>query len=949
MAHSRFVHSGPPPRRLNPRRRTLLKLLGLGAEDPLRVVNVSTTGMFVRGARGDEPSRGSLWIPGGEGPLELRYRPVHRAIGGLGMAFEDLRRDEKAKLQAYVGHQREADRLRHFESRIGLAGQLNLKPLSQSEWPDRVMRPLAKSQAEIQIFSSVDATPLPANVATLDEVNARLTVMLRTNPREALPGEFDEIFLVVRDGGAWYLADTIVEHLQSGLATIMLPERLYLPERRALVREAAGDAEIVLAIGSDAVRGKVLELDANGLSVLVPVGVAALLRVGDVLPGAMLVSPSGERHALESIRVAWRASRQEGGAVRFGMQRILERVEIAPFPIQLESKVGSAFQEALQRASWLAGKAAEALRLGVIGLGPRVPQPQVWDVRNAKDQGLRALVNATFDLSRPPAGPIHVVLVPPPFARKKEVLSPVALALVETFRNAGAHAVVVRWDGINHLGESHHTPRSAHPDLQMLDWKLSQCVQDLADMHRAARERWGDGGKTAIVSFSLAAVATRRYLAEGGAGVDYWIAPMGAPDPRDIIANSSGGIDWVGDRKRGRNLGPNLIQGWLVDCDQGCDDMIQARMSELEDGRRDMQAIPQPVTWICGEHDYWVNERRVQDILSVKAPGPRELIRVPTGHFVRTSTEAVAAFRLVAGRVAGHLLGRTAPGRTPTAFVLQRAAELERARLKQATFDAQSYWAGYLQGTKQNPLGFDLLSLTDEYQELMTDQVAALALRPGERLADIGCGTGNGIEAVVQEYGRRCPGLRIDGVDFVPDALRHARAKFDEAASRLPQAPDATFHRCDLALPAEAPNLPFGDGTFDAILVGLVIPYLESPANLLREIARILRPGGRVVISSLRPDVDMSGPLRRLREKVLAGDDKLVEGWDKRMLLAAIQDYIHAAARLVDQEHEGRFHFYEKEELEGMLRRAGLVVSSTTLTFGNPKLGLVSTATRPSV
>jgi ubiquinone/menaquinone biosynthesis C-methylase UbiE len=424
---------------------------------------------------------------------------------------------------------------------------------------------------------------------------------------------------------------------------------------------------------------------------------------------------------------------------------------------------------------------------------------------------------------------------------------------------------------------------------------------------------------------------------------------MGAPDPRDIIANSSGGIDWVGDRKRGKHLGANLIQGWLVDCDQGCDDMIHSRFAELEDGRRDMQQIHQPVTWICGEHDYWVNERRVLDIMTVKSPGTRELIRVPTGHFVRTSREAVAAFRLVASKVAGQVLAHPTPGRTPSAYTLQRAAELERARLKVQAFDAQSYWSSYLQGTKQNPLGFDLLALTDEYQELMTEQVTAMTLQPNERVADIGCGTGNGIEAIVQEFGRRCPGLRIDGVDFVPEALRQARSKFEEAASRIPQPPDATFHPCDLALPPEAPNLPFGDGTFDAILVGLVIPYLEDPTRLLREIARILRPGGRVVISSLRPDVDMSGPLRRLREKVLAGDDKLVEGWDKRTLLHAIQDYIHAAARLVDQEHEGRFRFYEREELETMLRRAGLDVKSTTLTFGNPKLGLVCVAARPGV
>lgn len=107
---------------------------------------------------------------------------------------------------------------------------------------------------------------------------------------------------------------------------------------------------------------------------------------------------------------------------------------------------------------------------------------------------------------------------------------------------------------------------------------------------------------------------------------------------------------------------------------------------------------------------------------------------------------------------------------------------------------------------------------------------ALLALLPSEwTVADLGCGTG----AVSAELAPRV--RRVVAVDQSAEMLRAARR-------RLAKARNVEVHEARL----EA--LPLGDGSCDAALAVLVLSYLEDPAAALREAARVLRPGGRLVV-----------------------------------------------------------------------------------------------------
>lgn len=107
---------------------------------------------------------------------------------------------------------------------------------------------------------------------------------------------------------------------------------------------------------------------------------------------------------------------------------------------------------------------------------------------------------------------------------------------------------------------------------------------------------------------------------------------------------------------------------------------------------------------------------------------------------------------------------------------------------------------------------------------------ALLALLPAEwTVADLGCGTG----AVAADLAPRV--RRVVAVDQSADMLRAARR-------RLAPHRNVEIHEARL----EA--LPVADASCDAALAVLVLSYLEDPRAALREAARVLRPGGRLVV-----------------------------------------------------------------------------------------------------
>jgi len=110
------------------------------------------------------------------------------------------------------------------------------------------------------------------------------------------------------------------------------------------------------------------------------------------------------------------------------------------------------------------------------------------------------------------------------------------------------------------------------------------------------------------------------------------------------------------------------------------------------------------------------------------------------------------------------------------------------------------------------------------------ETMTRLDLRPTDQLLDVGCGTG----ALLHSLSATHSTAQLSGVDPVPEMLAIARRRLSDTIN-LRQ--------------AWAEHLPFGAEQFDVVVSCNVFHYLRQPIAALREMGRVLRPGGRLIIT----------------------------------------------------------------------------------------------------
>ena len=98
-------------------------------------------------------------------------------------------------------------------------------------------------------------------------------------------------------------------------------------------------------------------------------------------------------------------------------------------------------------------------------------------------------------------------------------------------------------------------------------------------------------------------------------------------------------------------------------------------------------------------------------------------------------------------------------------------------------------------------------------------------------ILEVGCGEGTGL-LLLREFGF----TQLTGVEVSTERLRRAAAKLPPSVSLCHVSP--------------AGRLPFTDGQFDAVITAAVLEHTVDPESFVRELARVTRPGGNVVVSS---------------------------------------------------------------------------------------------------
>ena len=138
--------------------------------------------------------------------------------------------------------------------------------------------------------------------------------------------------------------------------------------------------------------------------------------------------------------------------------------------------------------------------------------------------------------------------------------------------------------------------------------------------------------------------------------------------------------------------------------------------------------------------------------------------------------------------------------------------------------------------------------------------IARLGLRPGDRVLDVGCGTGT-LAVMIK---RRYPDVEVTGIDSDGDVLERARRKASEAGAQ------ATFQK------AMATELPFADTFFERVTSTLMAHHLASvdKARMFGEMRRVLTVNGELHLVDLGPARSEVGrTLQRITSRTMLGDN----------------------------------------------------------------------------
>jgi ubiquinone/menaquinone biosynthesis C-methylase UbiE len=153
-------------------------------------------------------------------------------------------------------------------------------------------------------------------------------------------------------------------------------------------------------------------------------------------------------------------------------------------------------------------------------------------------------------------------------------------------------------------------------------------------------------------------------------------------------------------------------------------------------------------------------------------------------------------------------------------------------------------------------------------------------LRGGMRLIDCGCGPGSITVDLAQAV---APGQAI-GVDLREDALIHGRTLARERGIA-----SVAFHA------ASVYRLPYADGSFDAAFACAVLQHLAAPLAALKEIRRVLKPGGVIGIVDGSSTITFRHPT-----------NPLLESWDRLRDTVELFEHLRSLEWQVCQNTLGR-------------------------------------------
>jgi ubiquinone/menaquinone biosynthesis C-methylase UbiE/c-di-GMP-binding flagellar brake protein YcgR/dienelactone hydrolase len=1036
--------------------------------DVLSIDNISTSGLLMsfRGTMKPEQVIGlSFCFPGDARALKISAQVVYvidnpfNQVSFAGLRLRQLRETEAARIRNYIVDAAPGATLRSMHEWLSCSPPAKERMIADS---GTILRKLARRGLSLNVLFDQNMEIVSLPVREVDPIRkifhtAAPGVKIEDwepHPRQALCSCY-------LDGGNYFFK-TEARASPPGRIAFDLPSTIYQSEKRSYKRK-------VLEVGTEitlfpkaanaaevAISGKILEVSRHGFLCEVPLTESAQSAFHK---GQLLAYEPKRNLGLDShgqIRHLKQVTSDSGNPrLRIGIEAGIRRKRFIHIKITEDE--------------WKAGKSDRTERFN--------HQSRLVRYKNLKGQKIAALINSTREQVRAP-----VVIVPPAFGKKKEALAPFVATLLANFRSRNRELVTLRYDGINCPGESHNDQEEALRGYEMMRYRMQQGTEDLA----AALDFVFDNpyftpSGVILVTFSMSALDARRLLATTDPhNVDAWVSCMGLPAAQSTLANVLAGCDVIGNYRMGIHNGISGLLGQLMDLDIVAGDLIDNKMSYLTDGRLDMARISIPVLWLYGTFDRWVSPAEVMDLMSVASPGERKLIELPTGHNLRNSAEAIETFKLISGYCFQQMFAERIQPVQPDEESLLRMINEERERLvEREDFKARHYWKSYLIGNDSCSSGYDFYRNIVPFMDFLRLEASLSDPQQGDRIADLGCGTGLLLECLLERIGNsygHAPNIEIFALDLVEEALQKARNKcvrlrasnpvlqdtvikfqqmdlepnrlipinellndgtagFDylrqrikglrnstidafnrtrspaliaflqggtlsapsqhelesrlkgdghfQAALDLNRAARFLLRRLELAdlkttirrryggpLSEEEHRqlrtrdirfevldfgdhgldlqLPLADCCFSKILASLFLSYLPDPESALQEFYRILKPGGMIIVSTMKPDCDLSLIFTDFTRDLQDSADAAAARVEASATLFGARHMLNEASSLFGLEEDGYFRFFSARELEALMNRNGFAEIEVHPALGIPAQALVAKARKPS-
>jgi ubiquinone/menaquinone biosynthesis C-methylase UbiE/alpha-beta hydrolase superfamily lysophospholipase len=515
-----------------------------------------------------------------------------------------------------------------------------------------------------------------------------------------------------------------------------------------------------------------------------------------------------------------------------------------------------------------------------------------------------------FDLSRLP-----VVVLAPGYGETKRDYLPLAYY----FAHNGYH--VIRYDHTNHVGES----EGAHFNSSLSSMKL-----DFQAVIQNVGQQWPQSPIIGVASSLASRVALKAeaetpslsllVLLVGIVDVQQTVATL---HQEDVFANYLNGYIQDSANILGFNVGRHFLQ-----------DALTSQFSTLKTTLEDVQGITTPIMYIAAGKDAWIEKQALATFKESLHSLEATWIDVPEAlHRLQENPKiARTIYRRIIQYCHTHLAISSQDTQIfePNRGDLGRQNRQEKFVLQEQSQNqvGQTFWSDYLGN-------FQTVGSCQDYVQLLDHVFHALGpIAPGQHLLDAGCGNGNAGLYFLQSLQKpsiRSPlgsndPIRYVGIDVVKEALERAEFQMTQTFQTLNKSCDPQFSPIQMSWSQVDLHhqLPFPDNQFDRIVSNLVIGYVDDPKAVLRELFRVLAPGGRMVITNLKPDGDFSVIYQNLVSHIGHRQQKI-----------EARELLNNYGKIRQAEKEGKIRFFDHAEWRTTLDMLNGINAGVHPTFAN--------------